>query len=596
MIAGARDVPRGDVVVLLNAPDDAVRSAMAVAFPGARLMTLGRELPSRLAGALRAARSIRANAVVVAQHQRKLELVAMAVPGASRFVVRRGILAPLAFADLAVEQAMALPRVRSTARRVRRRVESLRRASDREAGLALDNDFSALARRVADLPIGWERLEVSVVIPVYNRRPILAKTLAALAASTYPLERVEVIIADDGSHDEPELLVRRFRDRLRVCVVRQEDLGFRAARVRNLGMQAARGEVIVLLDCDMLPAPELLAAHARWFHVTDAPLVTVGGRRFVATDDVSVEDIETDPRVVERLPDRLAPAAIRLADAPTLDWRIPRYDETHDLRKEPYGYRFGASGNLAFFRRDALAVGGFDESYQRWGGEDVEFSYRLYRRGAWFIAEREALAHHQEHPDAVVREEDAQTTRVMTRSKIPVERIEALGETFDVAKVAIVSPVPATFTQVGVSTQVRCGELSAAIDAARAEYILEVGEGDQLDPDCAARLADALDRNPRVNVAVAAFALPDGRTRLSTVAGRPRMYRARDWYRAKHLASEGEQVGRALERLAEVVTVERVLSTCGEGEARQSQALATSVAFEEAPVNAWCQAVDRATR
>lgn len=601
-IAGAKLVHasgRG-VLVLHNDRDDALVAAVERTFPGARHVTCGVDVPNDVGGALRALRRERADAVVVAQNQRKLKVLALAIPTAQRFLVRDGLLEPFGAADLAVQQALLTPvlgpAVLSTSRRIRHRVARLQDQWARPPGLGLDNDFSTLARRVASLPLEWPRLEVSVVLPVYNRKPILAKTIAALRRQTYPLDRIEVIIADDGSHDHPDTLVAEHRDAFRVRVVRQEDLGFRAARVRNLGIQAARGELVVLLDCDMMPAPELIAAHARWFHTTELPLVTIGGRRFVKTDHLTAEDILADPGVVDRLPDRLAPFAIRLEDDPTLDWRVPHYDRTRDLRRDPFGYRYAASGNLAFRRRDAIAAGLFDESYQRWGGEDVEFAYRLYRRGAWFIAERDAIAHHQEHADAVVREEDALTTRRMTRSKIPVRRREAPGEEFEVAKVAIVIPgtdVPAETiasanAQVGVSTNVIVAPTVAeGIDRTREEYVLELLPGDRLYPDAAVRLVGELSRQQRASLAVAAIELPSGESRESTAASRPRLYRVRDWYRVGHLLDGEEDIGRALARLGRLVVVPQVLSAIADDEARVRVALSNSVAFRPRPESRW---------
>ena len=68
---------------------------------------------------------------------------------------------------------------------------------------------------------------VSIIIPVYNRLEKLGKTIAALTHSTYPLELIEVIIADDGSADNPEQLVDRFSSFFPVKYVAQSDKGFR---------------------------------------------------------------------------------------------------------------------------------------------------------------------------------------------------------------------------------------------------------------------------------------------------------------------------------------------------------------------------------
>ena len=60
-------------------------------------------------------------------------------------------------------------------------------------------------------------LPVSVVIPVYNRREKLGKTIAALTHSSFPLSLIEIVIADDGSSDSPESLIPLFKDFFPKC-------------------------------------------------------------------------------------------------------------------------------------------------------------------------------------------------------------------------------------------------------------------------------------------------------------------------------------------------------------------------------------------
>ena len=103
--------------------------------------------------------------------------------------------------------------------------------------LGLGNDWTPFERAVEEMfPPGKTHtysLPVSVVIPVYNRREKLGKTIAALTHSTYPLDLIEVIIANDGSSDSPETLIPLFEGHFPVRHVFQEDLGYRLSEVRN---------------------------------------------------------------------------------------------------------------------------------------------------------------------------------------------------------------------------------------------------------------------------------------------------------------------------------------------------------------------------
>ncbi|MEH6797570.1 MAG: glycosyltransferase, partial [Rhodococcus sp. (in: high G+C Gram-positive bacteria)] len=108
------------------------------------------------------------------------------------------------------------------------------------------------ATRAAQLPDGrwvvpgnrWDLVPpvdrdplVSVVIPYFEQQRRLEFVLTALTVQTYPASRIQVIVTDDGSPQPPN--VDAFRSMLDVTVVRQPDLGFRAAAARNLGASAA---------------------------------------------------------------------------------------------------------------------------------------------------------------------------------------------------------------------------------------------------------------------------------------------------------------------------------------------------------------------
>ena len=85
--------------------------------------------------------------------------------------------------------------------------------------LGLGNDYSFIETVHKKIWNGENDLQpslkVSIVIPVYNRKEILSKTLAGIVHQTYPLELIEVIIADDGSSDNPEELIPVFEPFLR---------------------------------------------------------------------------------------------------------------------------------------------------------------------------------------------------------------------------------------------------------------------------------------------------------------------------------------------------------------------------------------------
>ena len=227
-------------------------------------------------------------------------------------------------------------------------------------------------------------LPVSVIIPYY-RTPAetLARTLAALEGQTWPRDLFEVVIVDDGS--EPPL-ERPRRTPLDVKVVRQERCGFGAARARNTGVRAAAHDILLFLDSDMLAEAGWIAAHARWHHVVSDAL-TLGSHNHAAVDDLDAETIRRRRGSLREL------FSNRPVDPNWIDSHLAR---TNDLTSKADDlFRVVESGNLGIGRMFYESIGGFDESFARWGMEDTELGYRAYTRGGLLVPVRDAFAWHQ---------------------------------------------------------------------------------------------------------------------------------------------------------------------------------------------------------
>ncbi|MBV9830510.1 MAG: glycosyltransferase, partial [Marmoricola sp.] len=99
---------------------------------------------------------------------------------------------------------------------------------------------------------------VSVVVPVHDCLPYLEDALASAFHQTLPREQVEVIAVDDGSTDGSSEALARWAERWpQLRVITQASSGS-AARPRNVGLDAARGEYVFFLDGDDCLGPEAL--------------------------------------------------------------------------------------------------------------------------------------------------------------------------------------------------------------------------------------------------------------------------------------------------------------------------------------------------
>lgn len=249
-------------------------------------------------------------------------------------------------------------------------------------------------------PGGATRRRVSVVVTHFDQQLELDRTLAALRRQTRPPD--EVVVADDGSRCAPVVPAD-------VRLVRQPDDGFRAAAARNLGVAASTGEVVVLLDADTSPEPAFLE---RMVALPEAlPEVLVVGRRRHAdlagtAPDDPVEDV-APPR-----------------ELPEPAWLSEAYADSRDLLDaDGTSHRFVISAVLACSRWWYDEVGGFDETFRSYGGEDWDFAHRSWTAGGLVAHRPDAVAWH-DGPDAGARARDAsarlvETTAVADRTSAP---------------------------------------------------------------------------------------------------------------------------------------------------------------------------------
>ena len=211
---------------------------------------------------------------------------------------------------------------------------------------------------------------VSVVIATYNRLDSLLWLLHDLRTQKPFDGDFEVVVVDDGSARAvaPELLARSYP--FRVEVVAQPNAGPAVARHR--GIVAASGELVVIVDDDMVVPETFLAAH-------------VDAHR--AGADV-VMGLIAGPE------DRRSLSLFERFHQQSLD-RFVAAHRRGDIRLD--GGRL-CTGNVSFRRDLYLRVGGFDQSLDRL--EDRELGIRFEEDGATLVFSEEAWNEHRsDHED-----------------------------------------------------------------------------------------------------------------------------------------------------------------------------------------------------
>jgi glycosyltransferase involved in cell wall biosynthesis len=303
-----------------------------------------------------------------------------------------------------------------------------------------ENDYSQVLALAEPAP----GLRVAVVLPVYNRVALLARAVAGLLPQTYPSHLTSVVVADDGSDEDVASAVERFGDRLDLTVVRRERDGYGAGQARNLGAAATDADVLVFIDADCIPDPDLVARHARWHHLADN-LVVIGSRHGIDSSTIGLDQISAGSADLRR---RAFPERDGRDDSlrPT-DYRNNLYRLTSDLRHGTEGFRSLVSSNFSVRREHFTRVGGFAEEFHRWGGEDIELGWRLWNDALFFLPDNEALCYHQLQEDELGeegREGSAALNTGLMSSKVPHHfyRRPAHGPIFEMPKVSWVITNP----------------------------------------------------------------------------------------------------------------------------------------------------------
>ena len=230
-------------------------------------------------------------------------------------------------------------------------------------------------RATADAPA------VSVVVPTVGRPEALGRCLAALAAQR-DAGAVEVIVVDDGAAASA---VAATADQL----LRAGGRG--AAGARNLGARAARAPLLLFLDDDLVPAPDLVARH-------------------LARHDGHAR------AVVGSCPP--GPRAPNLAEQGAALWWHDHFDRMADSAHLTFTGML--SGNLSIPREAFLGLGGFDEGLGRLRREDWLFGLTALEAGLPLTYAHDAVAVHE--------------FRLSVRRRLPAAYAEGRGDALLIAE------------------------------------------------------------------------------------------------------------------------------------------------------------------
>ncbi len=212
---------------------------------------------------------------------------------------------------------------------------------------------------------------LAVVIPTYNRRAILERTLEALGNQSQSDFRV--VVVDDGSTDGTfAWLENRARTarQPQLSVLRQENQG--QGQARNLGVRQVAEDLVLFLGDDVIPRGDFVAEHLAAHRGAVPPRAVVGF---------------TDWRRSEM---RVTPA-LEMANV-----EGHQFGFAHMRPGAEVPFTCFYTSNLSL-PRNLLGDTPFDPEFAAYGWEDIELGYRLSREGVKLVYHPAAVAEHL-HP------------------------------------------------------------------------------------------------------------------------------------------------------------------------------------------------------
>lgn len=217
-------------------------------------------------------------------------------------------------------------------------------------------------------------MDVSIIIPTYNRPQELQRTLNALTKQSFEGSS-EVLVVDDGSSPEVSQMLLEFQKTYPLPLHYFYQVNRKQGAARNLGARNARGKLLVFLGDDTAPISSFLTEHYH-SHETHQSGLNEGKTTVVIGYTTWPDEFEKST-FLEYIGEQGWQFGFSLIDNPG---------------NVPFNYFY--TSNLSIRRDFFLESGGFDESFQEYGWEDIELSRRLKAQGMRIVYNSRAKAFH----------------------------------------------------------------------------------------------------------------------------------------------------------------------------------------------------------
>ncbi|MEO6903059.1 MAG: glycosyltransferase [Bacteroidia bacterium] len=212
-------------------------------------------------------------------------------------------------------------------------------------------------------------IKVSVIIPTFNRSSLLPKVLASWnEVNKVTKYKYEIIFSDDGSNDNSIHILQSEKE-LPIKIIQNTHGG--ASKARNSAIQQAKGEKLLIIGDDIFPNPQIINQH--YEKLLELPI-----NKAVLGEVIWHKDLEVNTLMKH----------ITELGNEQFSFNAFNPNEYIDFR---HFYTCNISIDKAFVKTENIA---FDESFYKYGFEDIELGYRLAKKGMEIYYFPNALAEH----------------------------------------------------------------------------------------------------------------------------------------------------------------------------------------------------------
>ncbi|WP_299368597.1 glycosyltransferase family 2 protein [Winogradskyella sp.] len=266
-------------------------------------------------------------------------------------------------------------------------------------------------------------LKASVIISTYNQPDWLNLVLYSYDIQTY--KGFEIIIADDGSDEKTKAIINRFSEssKLNVIHVWQEDNGFQKTKILNKAIVASNADYLIFTDGDCIARKDFVETHLK----LSQPNCALSGGYFKLTEKIShaiTKHIILKQKCFDKhwLLAKGQPDSFKLNKLTKLRFKAKLLNLITTTKATFDGM------NVSCYKKDILAVNGFDERMQ-YGGEDREVGERMMNNGVRFLQVRySTICVHLHHERPYKRiDSEAENQKIRSATKQNREKWTAYG-------------------------------------------------------------------------------------------------------------------------------------------------------------------------